>query len=85
MPVDGYSGNELQQIEIVSPVNGQLDDLSRGDGGAGGGRIRFQQGLRLRAHVDHFSNISDFHLHVDSQDKIERQFDICGAGSKACL
>ena len=85
LPVDGYSGHELQQVEVIPPVDGKLRDLARRDSRAGGRRIRFQQGLLICAHVDHFSNISNFHLHIESQDPIERHLDICGTGSKACV
>ena len=44
LAVDGDAGHELQQVEIVSSVDGQLGDLARRDGRAGRGGRRVHQG-----------------------------------------
>src|SRR5687768_4131157 len=47
LPVDGDSRHELQEVQVVTPVDGQVLDLLRSDGRARGRRIRLQQWQRI--------------------------------------
>ena len=51
LAVDGDARHQLQQVEIVASVDGQLGDLARRDGAAGRGGRRVYQGERTSTAV----------------------------------
>ncbi len=84
LPIDGNARNKLEQIEIVAPVDRQLDNLPRRNRQAGSSRIFIQQGCFV-CHGNYFRSVSHLQTHIKSQGAIERQLEVRSAGGKACL
>src|SRR6185369_14741562 len=83
LPVDGYAGNELQQVQVVAAVDGEFGDLARRDGCAGGGSVALQQRHRISVDVYYGSDASDFQFDVEGYHAVERQLDVGGHRIKA--
>src|SRR5262249_26955546 len=75
LAVDRNAGDELKQVEIVSPVNGQIHDLPRVHRASGRGSRRLKQ-LLGGGYADALLHRPNVERDVEGEDSVQRQLDL---------